>query len=440
VDAKPPVFVERPGELEFSGQLIVRPRQDLDQAGEARARERLAGMVKTYYPEVDEYTIVVPGGEQLARGEGENELAARLLATGDYQYVHPNWMCYPCVTPNDPIFPSMWHHAKMQSTLGWDISTGSLSTIVAVTDTGVDVNHEDLTHRVPGFSAVDDLAEVDGGQIADVHGHGTHVSGCAAATGDNGKGVAGVGWNLSFMMCRVSNSSGGGAYLDDLTQAARWAIEHGARTASTSYTGVEYDTIGTTGDYIDSIGGIYLYAADNSGRDHSGFDYPNVIVVGASDSDDNRAGFSSYGLAIDVFAPGVGIWSSTIGNTYNAWNGTSMATPVANGVVGVVWSVNPALSNHQVRDILFDTCDDLGSPGEDNVFGHGRVNLAKALQAAQATLCLADFNHDGFVNGNDYDEFAVLFDAADPAADLNNDGFVNGNDYDLFAEHFDVGC
>ncbi|MBL8759871.1 MAG: S8 family serine peptidase [Phycisphaerae bacterium] len=439
-EAKPPLFVERPGELEFSGQLIVRPRQDLSAERSTLARERLSSMVKNYYPEVDEYTIFVPGADRSARGAGENDLAAELMSTGDYQYAHPNWICYPINTPNDPLFPSMWHHVNMQSELGWNISTGSSSILVAMTDTGVDYTHVELQNRVPGYNSASNMAEVDGGQIWDIHGHGTHVAGCAAATGNNNTGVAGVGWNLKFMMCRVTDFSSGGAYFEDLTEAARWAVEHGSRTASTSYTGVEYETISTTGDYIDSIGGLYLYAADNSSRDHYYFDWPNVIVVGATDWTDNRAWFSSYGLACDVFAPGDGIWSSTVGNNYAAWSGTSMATPVANGVLGVIWSVNPALTHHEARDIMFNSCTDIGAAGEDNVYGHGRVNLYQAVLAAQATLCLADYNGDGFVNGNDYDAFADDFDVADPAADLNNDGFVNGNDYDLFAEHFDVGC
>ena len=439
-EAKPPLFAERPGELEFSGQLIVRPRQDLNAEGAARARQRLTGMVKNYYPEVDEYTIFVAGANERQRGTGENELAAQLMATGDYQYVHPNWICYPGGTPNDPYFPSMWHHVNMQSALGWDISTGSLSTIVAMTDTGVDVNHEDLTHRVPGYNSAEDLAEVDGGQIADIHGHGTHVSGCAAATGDNNIGVAGVGWNLSFMMCRVSNKTSGNAYLDDLTQGARWAIEHGARSVSCSYTGVSNATIGTTGDYIDSIGGVYLYAAGNSNSDLWNFDYANVVVVGATDQIDQKASFSSYGLACDAFAPGVAVYSTLRNGSYGFMDGTSMATPIVNGLVGMIWSVNPALTNHEVRDILFASCDDIGDPGEDDVFGHGRVNVYRALRSARATLCPGDFDHDGYVNGNDYDAFAEFFESGDPGADVNHDGYVNGNDYDLFAGHFEEGC
>ena len=117
-----------------------------------------------------------------------------------------------------------------------------------------------------------------------------------------------------------------------------------------------------------------------------------------------------------------------------------MATPVANGVVGMIWSVNPALTNHEVRDILFNTCDDIGDPGDDNVYGHGRVNLRRALTMAQETLCVGDYNHDGYVNGNDYDAFAEFFEVGDHRADINHDGYVNGNDYDDFASAFENGC
>ncbi len=441
----PPRFAERAGELEFSGELVVRPRQDLSPERSRTARARLAPYARVYYASVDEYIVRVPrgAGREGVRGSGENDMAAALMATGDYLYAQPNWVCYPLQTPNDPGFAAQWHHTNMQSTLGWDISTGSPPIVVAITDSGVDLTHPDLQNRVTGYNAVDDLAEVDGGQIGDVasSGHGTHVSGCAAAKGNNGAGVVGLGWNLSFMMCRVSNKTSGGAYLDDLAQGARWTIENGARSVSASYTGVSGPSVGTTGDYIDSIGGIYLYAAGNSNSDLWNFDHANVIVVGATTQADTKASFSSYGLAIDVVAPGVDIYSTLKNGTYGLMSGTSMATPLVNGVIGMIWSVNPALTNHEVRDILFNSCDDIGDPGDDDIFGHGRVNLARALAAAEATLgCGADVNHDGFVNGDDYDVFAELFDVADPGADFNHDGFVNGNDFDAFADHFDEGC
>jgi subtilisin family serine protease len=377
-------FVGVPGELEFSGELTVRPRQDLGAARTGQARARLNGLIEDYYPETDEYTIRVPAGYG-GLGEGENRLARELLATGEYQYVHPNWICYPIATPNDPLFGSQWHHTMMQSQAAWDLLTGSPSVIVAVTDTGILTTHADLTNRVPGFNAVDDLAEVDGGQMEDVNGHGTHVAGCAAAVGNNGVGVAGVGWNLSVMSIRVSNAAGGGAFLDDITQGARWAVENGARSASSSYTGVEWPGVETSGEYIRSIGGVYLYAANNSNQNHSGFDHPNVTIVGASDQADVKAGFSSYGRAVDLFAPGVSILSTIRDGGYGYASGTSMATPVANGVVGMIFSANPLLSPEHAEFILLRSCDDWATPGDDELTGWGRTNLLRAVQAALAS-------------------------------------------------------
>ncbi|MBX3365160.1 MAG: S8 family serine peptidase [Phycisphaeraceae bacterium] len=377
-------FVEVPGELEFTGQLIVRPKAELAFEQRTLVLEALAPYQLKHYPEVDEFVIVAPAEAGAPRGHGENQFAAQLLATGFYDYVHPNWMCYPLDTfPDDPEFPNQWHHFTMESPKAWDITTGSNSIILAFTDTGIDLTHPDLApNRVFGFNAVTDLAEVDGGQVDDLNGHGTHVAGCAAAIGNNGIGVAGVGWNMRLMMIRVSDSAGGGAFLDDILQGARWAIENGAASVSSSYSGVNNAAVGTTGTYIKSIGGLYLYAAGNSNTNHTGFDFPGVIIVGASDQADQKAGFSSYGPAVDIFAPGVSILSSCNGGGYCYASGTSMATPVANGVVGMIWSANPALTNQQVEDILFLTCDDLGDPGEDDIFGWGRVNVFMAVAVA----------------------------------------------------------
>lgn len=384
--AKPaaPRFVERPGSHEFSGELTVRPRQDLAGSRSNQARARLDGLIQDFYPEVDEYTIRIPDGYG-AKGVAENRFAAELLATGDYEYVHPNWICYPVETPNDPLFTSQWHHQIIESQAAWNLLIGTPSVTVAVTDTGALLSHPDLTNRVLGFNAVDDLAEIDGGQVNDLNGHGTHVSGCAASAANNGVGVVGTGWGLSVMMIRVSNSSGGGAYLDDITQGARWAIEHGAVSASSSYTGVQDATIQTSGAYIRSLGGIYLYAADNYNQNHASWDHPDVIVVGASDEVDAKAGFSSYGLGVDLFAPGVNILSSTVDGAYGYASGTSMATPVCNGVVGMMFMANPSLTPEHLESLLERTCVDWGTPGEDSTYGFGRINMRRAVEAALAS-------------------------------------------------------
>ncbi len=386
-----PPFVERPGELEFSGRLIVKPAamerlvaEGLTPEAAARAvreaRDRLAGLVVRYYPEVDEYLVRVP------EGYDENRLAAELLSAARYAYVVPDWICYPTLTPDDPLFGNQWHHVNIQSQQAWDLTTGSDQIIVAFTDTGIDLNHPDLAPRlVPGYNSATDTAQVDGGDISDINGHGTHVAGTAAATGNNGQGVAGVGWNQPIMMVRVTNSTDGTAAQSDILEGARWAAEHGARVVSASYSGVSSPSVETTGQYLrDNFDALYCYAAGNSATNLSGFDHPDVIVVGASDASDQRAGFSSFGRAVDVFAPGVGIWSTRRGGGYGAASGTSFATPLTNGVLAMIWSVDPAFSADQVELILFLSADDLGDPGDDLVFGHGRVNLWRAVTLAQA--------------------------------------------------------
>lgn len=385
-----PRFVNQPGRLELTGEMIVRPLQpaalrakglDPLAAAQARARagNRLAPFVLSFYPEVDEYVVKVPPGLD------ENSYYTQLMATGDYQYAHPNYICFPCEEPNDPYFGQQWHHVNMQAAAAWSITHGDETYITAFCDTGIDVNHPDLKdHRIPGYNAPNDLAEVDGGDVTDIHGHGTHVSGCAGAIGNNGVGVAGANWNSRLMMCRVTNDPGGGASYENLFKAARWAADHGAKSISTSYTGVQSQGVETTGAYCRSKGALYLYAADNYAQDHSDFDWPDVIVVGASDQGDNRAGFSSYGLAVDVFTPGVDILSSTVGGGYAAWSGTSMATPVTNGVCALIWSINPNFTPDMVESFLEHGCDDMGAPGEDGIYGWGRTNSLNSVQLALA--------------------------------------------------------
>lgn len=376
-------FVNRPGIQELSGRMIVRPapieklQKDASFAESLnirlRARARLEQSALRYYPEVDQYLVQVPAGL------GENEYSRLLMATGEYEYAEPDWIVYPVLTPNDPLFSQQWHHPVIQSARAWNITIGSPSVIIAVTDTGIDVTHDDLQNRVPGYNAVDRKTEAQGGQINDLNGHGTHTSGIAAGTGNNAKGIVGAGWNFKLMPIRVSNDAGGGASLDDLTYAARWAADNGAQVVSTSYSGVEDSALQTTGKYLNSKGVSYLYAAGNSADNWSGFDWANVIVVGASDQNDNRAGFSGYGRAVDVFAPGVDILSSVPTNAYGVASGTSMATPLAAGVLALIRARHPSWTVSQVETALFRGAKDLGPSGNDEVYGWGRVDSYNSL-------------------------------------------------------------
>ena len=367
------VFVEKTGELEFSGQMIARPLHRND----AALAESLAPQTLRYIAATDEFILSVP------EGMDENSYAAQLARTGDFEYAHPNWICYPLGDPNDPRFSSQWHHDNMESSSGWDLITGDMNQIAAWCDTGVDPNHEDLAaNLIPGYNSVDYLEEVNGGDTSDINGHGTHVAGCIGAIGNNGVGLSGVTQGMKLMPFRVSNSSGGGAYMTSILDGARWAAVHGAKTVSASYSGVESASVGTAGTDLKARGALFFYAAGNGGKTWTSFDYADTVVVGASDSGDNLASFSGRGPGIDLVAPGVGVWSTTRYDNYAAWSGTSMATPVANGVAAMIWAANPNLTPDEVQDRLYKSCDDLGTPGNDNTYGWGRVNLRNAIESA----------------------------------------------------------
>lgn len=379
-----PPFHAVAGELEFSGQLIVRPKQTLSARERTRALAMIAPQIERVHSTTDEF-ILAGDATPEKLGVFENRRSAQLLATGLFQYAHPNWIVFPVYEPNDARLNEQWHHTMMHSREAWSISSGSPDVIVAVTDTGI-VAHEDLTHRVSGYNAVSLVAEVDGGDLTDIHGHGTHVAGCAAATGDNGVGVAGSGWSLSVMPIRVSEAANGGASFDSLLGGSRWAIEHGAKVTSASYSGIGYEAVETTGAYIHSLDGSLLWAAGNSSTNHSSWDFDNVLVIGASDPADGRAWFSSYGRGVDLFSPGVSILSSTKDGGYQSWNGTSMATPVANGALGVIRSTNTDLSAQHAEYILMHSCDIWPGGSNSTEWGFGRINLQTAVTQALAAM------------------------------------------------------
>lgn len=393
-------YTEQPGVLEFSGQMIARPVQinDLLNKGfsyeEAVARHdrasRLVASNKLWYiPATDEYVIKVP------IAFNENTTSEMLMSTGCFSYVEPDWICYPTATPNDALYPSQWAPPKINLPTAWNYFIGTGSVVTAITDTGIRLDHEDLAARlVPGANSATGviITQQNGGQVNDINGHGSHCAGIAAAIGNNGVGVCGVNWNGKLMPVRVTNSSGGGSNITALTEGARWAADNGARVVSTSYSGVNSATVDTTGTYIKTMrNGVYCWAAGNSATNLSNFDYLDVTIVGASDQNDNRASFSSYGHAVDVFAPGVNILScyNTSASSYVFLDGTSMATPMVAGLASLVTGTNLSLSAQEVETILYETAKDLGAVGNDDVFGWGRIDAAAAVQRSYNTKAFA---------------------------------------------------
>lgn len=378
---EPARFVERPGVAEFSGRLIVRPAREAGQARRTRAESRLAPHVIEHLEQTDEYIVRLP------EGETEQSFADQLMSTRDYEYAAPDWICFPLQTiPNDPGYWQQWQHLRINTPLAWDISTGNPSVVVAIVDGGIQLDHPDLAGvLVPGYNAPTRTAQIDGGDVEDVDGHGTFVAGLAGAIGNNASHVVGVGWDLSIMPIRYYQSPGGGL-LSDLLRGARWAVDNGARVVNVSQTGVDSPSVQATGAYIKDRGGLLFYAAGNDSRDLSWFDWPDVIIIGATNVDDEKPSWSAFGHAVDAFSPGDAILSTGWNYGLALGGGTSAATPIAAGIAALIWSAYPRASPQLVEQLILGGCDDLGEPGEDDEWGHGRVDAYAALTGCRADL------------------------------------------------------
>jgi hypothetical protein len=321
----------------------------------------------------------VPEGREL-------EIAALLSALPGVEYAEPDYEVHIHIVPNDTLYTQQWAHPKINSPAAWDITTGDASVIVAILDTGVDLNHPEFQGRlVPGFKP-------GGGSPDDDHGHGTHVAGIVAAAGNNGTGVAGMAWQVSIMPIKVLDASGNGTH-GGIAVGMDWAIRHGARILNLSLGGtVPSSTLQNAVQEAHDAGVLVIASAGNCGGTNYSNNgctsmnqpvypaaYDQVIAVAATDYLDNRASYSNQGSYVDIAAPGSSILSTIPGGGYGNTSGTSQAAPFVSGLAALLWSVDPARTADEVKHIIQNTAVDLGSPGYDIAFGHGRINALAAL-------------------------------------------------------------
>ena len=268
---------------------------------------------------------------------------------------------------------------------------------VAIMDTGIDYNHPDLAANYKGgydFGGDYSGAPNDADPM-DCSGHGTHCAGIAAAVRENEIGVIGVAPEADLYAVKVFTDDGYGSY-SDVVEALEWCID--TRTDADPDNDIQVISMSFGSKYsagdpgIESwinaaydAGIVLVGAAGNEGNvaglgDNAIYParYESVIAVAATGSSDGRASFSSTGLAVELAAPGVSIYSTYLGGVYAAMSGTSMACPHVTGTVALVWNAYPDYTNTEVRQRLQATVEDLGAPGKDNKFGYGLVDAEKA--------------------------------------------------------------
>ena len=317
---------------------------------------------------------------QLPANASEKAVATLLAKNPHLKFAERDLILKPAATANDPYFSSGWHLPKIGAPAAWDYSTGSGVTI-AVLDSGVDGSHPDLIGKlVSGWNFIDNNSNT-----SDVYGHGTMVSGAAAAASNNSLGVASVAGGASIMPIRVTDTSGNGS-LTAIASGLVWAADHGAQVANLSFYGPSASsTVLNAAQYMKNKGGLVTESAGNYGTEAPFASTDTMIVVSATGSSDTRTSWSSYGSYVDVAAPGEGIWTTTNGGGYGAVSGTSFSAPITAGVIALMMAANPSLTPGQLEQLLFSTAQDLGAAGWDMYYGFGRIDAAAAVQAAAGT-------------------------------------------------------
>ena len=279
--------------------------------------------------------------------------------------------------PNDPFWAQQYGPNRIRLPQAWQLTTGASHVIIAVIDTGVDLDHPDLQGKlVPGVNWINASLPPD-----DDHGHGTHVAGIAAASTSNGLGIAGASWGARIMPLKALDSAGNGDDAD-VASAIVWATEHGASVINLSLGGpCPSPVMELAATYAYTMGVTVVAAAGNqNGPVLCPAAASSVIAVAATDGNDVRAAFSNVGPEMDVAAPGVGVFSTARGGGYEYRSGTSMATPLVSGVIALMACQPQFTSPAELRSALEDTALDLGSPGPDNEYGAGLIQADAALQ------------------------------------------------------------
>lgn len=322
---------------------------------------------------------------------------------------------------NDPYRSLQWGLDKVQAEQAWTRATGA-GALIAVVDTGVDLAHPDLDGKLvsSGADFVEPRGECSGkGKVKscrqdgaqDENGHGTHVAGIAAAETGNGVGVAGTAPGASLLPVRVLDEEGSGS-TDQVAAGVRYAADQGADVINlslglTSGVGTAVKILGDLDpmyeavDYAWSKGAVVVVAAGNDSvplcAEPSA--HPRAVCVGSTDENDLPSYFSNSDATMTsthLVAPGgngitckgdiLSTWLRSSDHSvcspsagYDAYAGTSMATPFVSGVAALLAS--KGLDNQAIVACLARTTDDLGVPGRDPVYGYGRVNAAKAVAA-----------------------------------------------------------
>jgi len=448
----------KPAQVKGNGRLGLSAFDNYLNSLGAQSVRKITGMPNSQYFMVN--VAVEPDYEALVSGKTRFE---------GIEYVQPNYLNKLHIVPNDELYHQLYHYV-VSCPQAWNITTGSDQVLVAVVDSGLNLEHPDLRPNIfinhaeipdngiddDGNGYIDDwigwdfadapeLAKIALGDYLDQDNdptdenyHGTHVAGIIGAVGNNGIGVCGVNWNVKLLAVRAgfrTTDSAGFLQDDDAAAAIIYSADMGAQVINLSWGDDKYSPIiADACQYAYDKGAVIVASAGNMPLPF--LSYPaklgTTISVGAVNRNRNLAGFSSYGPDLDLVAPGEDVLSTYMlesPNQYTRMSGTSMSAPYVTGAVALLLALHPGLSPQEVRSRLMDSCDDLGTPGFDMYYGHGMLNVRKLLESTNPPLIhvsspvemqgiQSSFDIIGSIQADDFFRYSVMYATKDVPATI----------------------
>ena len=386
--------IKAQGNDHVPGQILVKFKENTSQEEIDRQINSHRASVMS---KIDKLGILVLRVPEVAQDKVLNALSKN----SNVEFAEFDYLAEAFVDPNDTFFNRQWGlentgqtingiigtiDADINTSTAWETTLGGVR--VAILDCGINESHPDLVNKV--VDRYNFTTATSG--TNDIYGHGTHVAGIVAAVTNNSYGVAGVCPGCTLLNGKVLDDRGSGAH-SWIANGIIWATDNGAKVINLSLGGPSSSTtLENAVNYAWNNGVVVVAAAGNS--NDSSYTYPaaytNSIAVAATDNQDKRAYFSSYGSWVDITAPGVYIFSTWKDNKsnvnpqpecygtvcYKYASGTSMSTPMTAGVVGLIWSTGYGTSASTVRARLESTADKIAGTG--TYWSAGRIDAASA--------------------------------------------------------------
>lgn len=364
-----------------AGELLITMEEDARGA----IPQALGGQsleVEEKLPDINGRLVYVPEAASLNARENRQQALERVrralensprVASADYNYVRQ--ISY---RPNDAGFDRQYGLRQIRAPGAWNVQDGKRGTRISVVDTGIQDDHPDLASKIVAqrdFVNGDGTAE----ESAFGGGHGTHVSGIAAAQTDNGRGIAGACPDCSLMAAKVIGDFG--ATDSDIVKGINWSANNGADVINLSLGGPgESEALKDAVIRARKKGSVVVAAAGNDGDNTRTYPaaYKGALAVAATNKNDRRAAYSNKGSWVDLAAPGSAILSTYPDSRYAERTGTSMAAPHVAGAAGLLDS--RGLSAFQIQRRLLTTAEDLGPDGRDRQYGAGRIDANAAIR------------------------------------------------------------